>query len=276
MKRSVFSLLVFLFSALLVFSIWNIVKISASYQEGEEVYSELMTYVSISEPVPVSTRPEENIPWKDSGNESAESSTEYTAFVNEDDTVWPVVDFAALQQINPDIVGWIYIEGTQINYPIVQGEDNDYYLSHLFDGTYNSAGCIFLDAACSDDFSSRHSIIYGHHMKNDTMFGELMGYKKQDYYDEHAVALFLTPTNRYKVAFFSGYVAKDPSDAWQLTFEDGEYEEWLDSIIQKSCIMSEISPELTNRIITLSTCTYEFENARFVLHGILLEQTDGA
>ena len=92
---------------------------------------------------------------------------------------------------NPDIVAWIYIEGTKINYPIVQGEDNSYYLKHLFSGEWNGSGCIFLDSRNDASFADRHSIIYGHHMKNGTMFTDLDKYKKQDFFDEHPVALLI-------------------------------------------------------------------------------------
>ena len=77
----------------------------------------------------------------------------------------PDIDFASLQEINPDIVGWLYCEDTPIHYPVVQGEDNSYYLKHLFDGTYNANGCLFLDSRVKNDFSEAYSIIYGHHMK---------------------------------------------------------------------------------------------------------------
>jgi len=80
------------------------------------------------------------------------------------------VDFAALQAINPDIVGWLTIDGTNIDYPIARHSDNDYYLHHLFTGEWNSSGCLFMDCRNEPDFSDRHTIIYGHHMDNGTMF----------------------------------------------------------------------------------------------------------
>ena len=85
------------------------------------------------------------------------------------------------------------IEGTKINYPIVQGEENSYYLKHLFSGEWNGSGCIFLDFRNDASFADRHSIIYGHHMKNGTMFTDLDKYKKQEFFDEHPIALLITP-----------------------------------------------------------------------------------
>ena len=81
----------------------------------------------------------------------------------ESDIPWPQVDFDALAAINPHVVGWLYGEDTSIHYPVVQGEDNDYYLSHLFDGTTNPNGCLFLDCRGASDFSDNNSIIYGHY-----------------------------------------------------------------------------------------------------------------
>mgnify|MGYP000782800669 FL=1 len=114
-------------------------------------------------------------------NKPAEAETQ----PDEDDTIWPEVDFSVLREINPDIVAWIYIEGTKINYPIVQGGDNSYYLKHLFSGEWNGSGCIFLDFRNDVSFADRHSIIYGHHMKNGTMFTDIDKYKKQEFFDEH-------------------------------------------------------------------------------------------
>ena len=84
-----------------------------------------------------------------------------------------------------EIIGWIYSDGTPINYPIVQTTNNEYYLRRLIDGTYNQAGSIFMDYKNSSDFSDYNTIIYGHNMKNDSMFGTLTSYESQDYYNEH-------------------------------------------------------------------------------------------
>lgn len=167
------------------------------------------------------------------------------------------MDFAALREINPDIVAWIYIEGTKINYPIVQGEDNSYYLKHLFSGEWNGSGCIFLDFRNDASFADRHSIIYGHHMKNGTMFTDLDKYKKQEFFDEHPVALLLTPDKNYKVDFFAGYVAAPQDDAWEIGFTEAKFEVWLQNAADRSCFTSEIAPIASDRILTLSTCSYE-------------------
>ena len=120
------------------------------------------------------------------------------------------------------------------------------------------------------DLSDRNSILYGHHMKNGSMFHGLMEYKSQKYYDEHPTALFLTPEANYEVKIFAGYVAIVDADAWTVGFSsDLEFEEWLRRAKERSCFTSEITPAVTDLILTLSTCSYEFNNARFVLIGVL-------
>ena len=254
----------FFFTAMLFFSAWQLLSIYGSYREGQKGYNDLDQYVSFQESTKPSTSKEMVL-----AEDSPEPVPEGTE--TPDLSAWPQVDFEQLSQINPDIVGWLYIEGTNINYPVVKGSDNDYYLRHLFDGTYNSAGCIFLDVGCAPDFSDRHSILYGHHMKDGSMFYDLMGYKDQSFYEEHAVALFVTPTAYYKIRFFSGYVAHATENAWDLRFDDQDYTVWLDDLQSKSCFESDFSPSSDDRVITLSTCTYEFDSARFVLHGYISE-----
>jgi len=186
------------------------------------------------------------------------------------DIEWPEIDFAQLREINPEIVGWLYLEGTEINYPIVQAEDNQWYLTHLFDGRENKTGCPFLDAENMGDFSDRHSIIYAHHRKDGSMFGRLKLFKKQDYYEEHPRFLVITEHARYVMEIFSGHVSRHDSDAWKIQFaDDEEFEAWLKVITERSGIDTGAIPEKTDRILTLSTCSYEFSNARYVLHGIL-------
>lgn len=196
-----------------------------------------------------------------------------TEMEEESDIPWPQVDFDALAAINPRVVGWLYGEDTSIHYPVVQGEDNDYYLSHLFDGTTNPNGCLFLDCRGASDFSDNNSIIYGHYMTDGTMFTSLSGYKKQDYYDSHPRLLLVTPKERFVVEVFSGYVASVTDKAWQTQFSTSEeWEAWLEEITDRSGFVSEIRPTTQDKILTFSTCSYEFANARFVVHGILKKE----
>lgn len=257
MKKYIRVILILIFAGVAAFAGWQLYQQQAEYQSGEDTYAELEQYVHISDPG-VEDELEEQEPTESGETEETEA---------EDDTVWPTVDFAALQTINPDVVAWIYIEGTSINYPIVQGDDNSYYLKHLVDGSYNSSGAIFMDYRNDSDFSDSHTIIYGHHMKNGTMFSGLDGYKKQEFYEEHPTALVLTPEGNFKLEFFAGYVADVEADAWQLNFTLESLQQWISTAKMKSCFDNNIAPTVTDQIVTLSTCSYEFTNARFVLLG---------
>lgn len=254
-KNVICAILILIFTAGIAVGAWQIYRQLHEYSEGADSYTDLEEYVKLPEE-PEDDSEETPVPSESGETESARW--------------WPEVDFEALREINPDLVGWIYIEGTDINYPVVQGADNQYYLKHLFTGEWNSSGCIFLDARNSTDLSDRNSILYGHHMKDGSMFHGLMEYKSQEYYEEHPTVLFLTPDANYEVKIFAGYVASVDTDAWTVGFSsDSEFEQWLQSAKERSCFTSEITPAVTDRILTLSTCSYEFNNARFVLLGIV-------
>lgn len=251
MKKKIFvPILTLTLTGILVFSGYQIYKIISEYESGERTYDDLEIYVS----TPSITSTPQN-------SSESEKKTE---------NAWPEVDFEGLAAINPDIVGWIYSEDTPINYPIVQGTDNSYYLKHLYTGEYNGAGSIFLDSRNSSDFSDRHTIVYGHHMQNGSMFSSLTGYKQQEYYEAHPILYLMTPEKNYEIKVFAGYVASVKDDAWQITFDSEEsFQAWIGRAIEKSTFSSNITPVATDRIITLSTCSYEFDNARYVLLGIL-------
>lgn len=179
------------------------------------------------------------------------------------------VDFDALKNINPDVVGWLYCPNTVISYPVVQGEDNVYYLNHLFDGRQNSSGCLFLDSRC-EGWDGKNSVIYGHHMKNGTLFASLENYQDPLYYEAHPRLFLLTPDSVLTIDLFSAYVTSEESDSWKLDFSSqDEFESWIDSTRERSCFDSNIIPQVSDQIITLSTCNYTFANARFVCHGVL-------
>lgn len=220
------------------------------YQEGEESYDALTQHIHIEE--------------------TTATAEETTASEEEPVVNWPTVDFESLKAINPDIVAWIYIEGTNINYPVVQGTDNSQYLNRLFDGTVNSAGSIFMDYRNENDFSDRNTVFYGHHMSNGTMFDQVAEYKDQAFYDSHPTCLILTPEKNYRVEFFAGYVTDMNSQAWKLKFgSDEEFSQWLEAALSQSTFSCNLTPTAQDRVVTLSTCTYEYNDARYVLLGIL-------
>lgn len=176
------------------------------------------------------------------------------------------VDFEALWQINGDIVAWIYCPDTQINYPVVQSDDNDYYLRRLLDGSWNIGGTLFLDYRCPADFSGGNNIIYGHHMRSGAMFGTLARYRDQSYYDQHPVMYLATPTGQYRVELFAGCTI----DAMDNIYEPQPSPEQVERLMRRSNFTPNHEITADGPILTLSTCAYDFENARYVLLGKLV------
>lgn len=228
-------------------SAWKIWSIMSEYKEGEDTYQKIEEFVTIPSPAP-----------------SAEASAA-------PEEQFPVVDFQSLQEMNSDVVGWIYIPGTHINYPVVQGTDNDYYLNRLFTKQWNSAGSIFMDYRNAPDFTDWHTIIYGHQMNNRTMFNDLRLYEDQEFYDQQPVGYLITPEATYLLEFFSGYVSSVDTNAWDLNFTQDSFGSWLGDIQGRSAFTSQVQPQVGDRVVTLSTCSTAFENARFVLHAVLRE-----
>lgn len=181
------------------------------------------------------------------------------------------VDFNLLTTENKDIIAWIYCPDTPINYPIVKGNDNSYYLNRLLDGTNNPAGTLFADYRCAADFSDLNTVVYGHNMKNDTMFGILPNYKKQDYYEKHSVWYLSTPDKDYKIELIAGYVTPSNSNLYNIGNSREERDIQISNAINNSTFTSNLQVLETDKLITLSTCSNEYENARFVLLGVLKE-----
>ena len=241
------------------YRIWQIL---GERQSAENVYEDLNQFVHLPQAASAQN-----------GTDTTGIHPGQTETAPVEEATFPEVDFDSLRSINEQVVGWIYDEASVINYPIVQAKDNDYYLHHLFNGETNRDGCIFLDSQNQRDFSDSHCIIYGHYMKSGAMFAALANYKSQEYYEEHPRMLLLTPNGNYTIEIFAGYVANVQDDAWTTGFgSEAEYESWITSSISKSLISSAIRPTASDHILTLSTCSYEFADARFVLLGVLQAQ----
>ncbi len=265
-----------LLGVLAVAAIIALVRILLEYNGGDAVYKGLEAYVFLPEEEDVALQQGAD---SDSGRPGQAENTgrtdePATAGMADSGHVYygqqPQVNFEALRTQNEDVVGWIYGPGTTINYPIVQGEDNIYYLTHMFNGKENKCGSIFMDSLNETDFSNTNSIIHGHHMRNGSMFASLTKYGSQSYYDTHPVLWLTTPEESYQVEIFAGFVTDVDSDAWQIEFATKEeYKAWLDQMVGNSVFESDVKPEAEDRILTLATCSYEYDDARFVVMGIL-------
>lgn len=188
--------------------------------------------------------------------------------IGESEIVPIVVDFSQLKQKNNDIVGWIYSENTPINYPVVQGTDNESYIHTLVNKKYGSSGTLFMDYRNNSNITDNNTIIYGHNMKNNTMFGTIKKYKNQSYYDNHKIMYYLMPEKSYKLELFAGYTTTIESNIYDLNKLDQNI---INEFKRQSNFKNDVIVNEEDKILTLSTCAYDYEDARYVLMGVLRE-----
>lgn len=185
------------------------------------------------------------------------------------------VDFDALRKKNKDVKGWIYSEDTVINYPVVQGSDNQYYLYRMINGEYNGKGSIFIDYRCEEPFEDFNTIIYGHRMKDGSMFNSLVKYRDKSYFDQHKTLMLVTPEQKYDIVVFGVVTIPADSDKYKYNFySDGEKQSYLDWIKSESEIETGVKASKDDKIVMLSTCTYEYDDARLVVYGRLVEMEE--
>ncbi len=179
------------------------------------------------------------------------------------------VDFDALAVENSDTVAWLYSPETPINYPIVQSGDNDYYLRRGFNGKYNYYGTLFADYRTSGDFSGKNTLVYGHNMKNAEMFGSLINYKEQEYFDVHPIMWLFTPKGSYMVKIVGGIEVPGTSELFDALANPNEAENVIRDALLNSTFKSDYIYSENDRFITLSTCSYDYADARYIIIGKL-------
>ena len=178
---------------------------------------------------------------------------------------------AALQEINPDVVGWIQIPETVVDYPIVQGPDNQYYLDRDWQRSHNRAGAIFMDYRNDPDALAEpqnHTILYGHHMRDGSMFRALVNYKEPGYLNDHPVIVIQDLYDSHAYEIFSVYVTTTDFYYIETEFPTAmEYVLFIKGLQKKSIHPSDVVLTAHDHVLTLSTCTYEYDDARFVVHA---------
>lgn len=181
------------------------------------------------------------------------------------------IDPARLSGINPDYQGWLYAPGTPVDYPVVQGRDNSYYLSHLFDGTVNKAGTLFMDWRNLPGFRDPNTLIYGHHMRIDAMFHRLPEYAEPGYFDAHPFLLAVSADAVDVVEVFAAYVTDGSDPCYDIAISgETDMRRFVTAAAEKSAFASHVEIDCTrDHLLTLSTCAYDFPGARYIVIGRL-------
>ena len=255
-RRTALAVLAAALALLLLYSLYRVGTILWTYGQGEAQYDQVARSVATALPT---AAPEETAPAGETAPAASPAAQPERL----------AVDFSALQAINPDACAWLYGQGASLHYPVVQGEDNEYYLNHLLDGTRSACGCLFVDAGASAGFSDRVTIVYGHNMNDGSMFGTLDAYKSQEAYDANTEMQLLTPEGNYRVELLAGMVT-DPSDAVYggLTTEE-EVAAYVESALARSTFQSSAAYAPGDRLLALSTCSYETDDSIFLVIGRL-------
>ena len=176
------------------------------------------------------------------------------------------VDFNSLLAQNSQVVGWIYSPNTVISYPVLKGGDNEYYLHHTLTGAENASGSIFMDAVCEADLSGDNTILYGHHMNNGSMFASIANYKMEGYLEEHPVLYYYTPNQNYMLQVFAMFVTGGDSDVYAFNFATrDQFQAFIDRMRSRSNFDTDVQVGSYDHIMTLSTCSYEYDDARYVV-----------
>ena len=248
MKKIISNIILVIAIGVFLFSGYKLYEIFSEYNKGTTEYDNIQELVIQKEPI-----------------QDTKEEAEEVAFT---------VDFAKLTEINPETVGWIrFEEPSQISYPLVKGPDNDKYLNTTFEGKRNAAGALFVDVDNSGDFTDRNTFIYGHNMKNGSMFGQLRKYKNKDFGKEHPYFYIYTPDGKettYQV--FAVSVVKDTSESYRKWYNtDEEFLDYIKYIRSIARYKTDVEVGVDSKIVSLSTCTNVNDDERLLVHGVKVQ-----
>lgn len=178
-------------------------------------------------------------------------------------------DLAALREVNPDVLGWIMIPETELSYPILQGEDNQYYLKRDWEGRPDMAGSIFVECMCAGDFSGFNTILYGHNMRNGSMFGSLRNYRNPDCRQTHPAIYILDGGGVRRYDIFAAHEVGVREIVYRLGFPEREdRQDFIDFCLERSVLDAGVIPEPEDQVVTLSTCTGHGYATRWVVQAV--------
>ena len=252
-------------AAFLVFAGWLGYELYKDWQ-SQQYYTTLSAGIEIRPRSPGYSRSPDS-------TEPSAPGGEYAHLEPDFDPGWlPYLDFDALNERFPGVIGWIKLEGTAIDYPIMQTDNNWYFLGHLPDGTRHRSGSVFLDFRNSPDFSDKNSLLYGHESRTQDMFGALKNYRRQEYYDANPVMHIYTPTGDYELVLIAGYLVDSGVEQPRINFSDDDsFRNYINDIRRRSFFRADVDVSLGDRIVSLCTCAYDYTNARLIIVGKLVD-----
>lgn len=241
-----------------IFSAYKLIGIYSEYHKGDKEYDNI-----VEDAIEIQTR-EDSEETKDDSEQEPKVHTTLK------------VDFDKLKKVNQDVVGWIqFDEPKKINYPVVRGDDNDKYLTTTFEGKKNSSGTLFMDVNNSGEFADRNTFIYGHNMKNGSMFGQLRKYKTKEYYEQNPYFYIYTPDGKeVKYQIFAVCIVEDTSRSYTRFYNsDEEYLDYLKYVKNIARYDTGVELAADSKIVSLSTCTNVSETQRLLVHGVKIGET---
>lgn len=265
MKKTIIISLLVIFIVIFAFSAYKIISVYTEYDEGEETYKEISEEAVVHSDAPVFLDMDEFIKGETERNEDR------VPMITAEGEPALTLDREALYAQNKDIIGWIYCPDTAIDYPVLKSKDNDYYLRRMADKKYNIAGSIFMDYRNQGDFTDVNTLIYGHNMKNGTMFSDIVKYKDRSYYDAHPYIYYSTPEKDYLFKVFAAATV-DTKDRIFSEFESREelHEYFTES---ENITLFDTDTDLLSidNTVTMSTCANDSGSKRYLVFCIPAE-----
>ena len=183
--------------------------------------------------------------------------------------------FEELLSVNPDVCAWVTLDNTKIDFPVLQGSTNLTYINRDVYGNFALAGSIFLDTRNNRDFSDAYSLLYGHHMENSGMFGDLDLYKDQAFFDKNATGVLITPEKTYNLEIFACLLVEAGEDAvfdpeqWQTDINELISFARSNSLHVREESLTKLEQMETPKVLALSTCSTEFTDARTIILAVM-------
>ena len=276
MKKSIRISLIAVFLIVFLVSGGMVIKKLTEYREGEQTYDDVEKLAGLESLENTDTQsdlpeeePEDNedVP-EDKDIKKEEKKTNPLPKVSIDNL--KNLNLDALQKVNKDVMGWIIIPGADISYPLLDGDDNSYYLNRTWDKQWNTMGSIFLEAECSNKLSEFNTIIYGHNMRNTTMFSNLKKYVKKSFWSGAPYVYIATEDGVRRYDIFAAYEVSVEGHAFWINIEDEQLKQkFIDKSLEMSEIKTDIVPVTSDHILTLSTCTGNGHEKRMIVQAVL-------